>query len=180
MTSEISRLNSDYMNKIDRVYNASGGAVEPAFKIMMSYAHTHDALRKFSRKVMDGLDLPIPGLPFADMVRVSMYEMQINRAGQNTPEVVDEMFDLNEAQRKLVRKTLALPKVASWVTTCIQQSNFAAGAKEAYRKQLDEYGVTSEEWQATSADFYYRELQTVAQAISCCPLPVDAIITCGI
>ena len=164
LTSEISRLNADYMNKIDRVYNASGGAVEPAFKIMISYAHTHDALSKFARKVMDGVDLPIPGLPFTDMVKVNMYEMQINRAGQNTPDVVNEMFDLNEAQRKLVRKTLALPKVASWVTTCIQQSNFAAGAKEAYRKQLDEYGVSQEEWQATSADFYYRELQNVAQA----------------
>jgi len=57
-----------------------------------------------------------------------------------------------------------LPKVASWITTCIQQGNFAAGAKAAYRKLLDEYGVTESEWQATAIDFYYRELQNVAQA----------------
>ena len=164
--SEISRLNSEYMTKIDRVYNASGGSIEPAFKIMTSYAHTHEALSKFSKKVMAGVDIPIPGLPFADMVRVSLYQMQIDRNGKNvsSPEVVNEMFDLNEAQRKAVRKSLALPKVASWVTACIQQGNFAEGARAAYRKLLDEYGVTEDEWQATAADYYYRELKTIAQA----------------
>ena len=30
-----------FQNEIDRVYNASGGAVEPAFKIMAAYTDTH-------------------------------------------------------------------------------------------------------------------------------------------
>ena len=32
-------------NEIDRVYNASGGAVEPAFKIMAAYTDTHAGTR---------------------------------------------------------------------------------------------------------------------------------------
>jgi hypothetical protein len=33
----VSEQNTVYMNQIDKVYNASGGAVEPAFKIMAAY-----------------------------------------------------------------------------------------------------------------------------------------------
>ena len=54
--------------------------------------------------------IPIPGLPFADMVRVSMFEMQQSKGGDRSG-VPSDMFDLDDDQRKLVRKHLALPKV---------------------------------------------------------------------
>ena len=30
---------------------------------------------------MDGIEIPVPGLPFAEMVRVSMYEMKLSNVG---------------------------------------------------------------------------------------------------
>ena len=76
----ISDLNSNYMNRINRVYDASNGVLDSAFKIMVGYAHTHAALTTLTSKVMADTPIPIPGLPFADMVRVSMFEMQQSRS----------------------------------------------------------------------------------------------------
>jgi hypothetical protein len=72
------------------------------------------------------------------------------------------MFSLDEDQQRIVRKNLALPKVTSWVSECLSQGNFKEDAKAAYRKILDEYGVTDKDWQATAVDFYYQEVQRVA------------------
>lgn len=106
----ISDMNSNYMNRINRVYEASDGALDSAFKIMVGYAHTHSALTTLTSKVMADTPIPIPGLPFADMVRVSMFEMQQSKGGDRSG-VPSDMFDLDDDQRKLVRKHLALPKV---------------------------------------------------------------------
>ena len=159
LTNLLSEKNAEYMFKMERVYNASGGSVEPVFKIMSAYAESHAALSTFASSVMGEDSIPLPGLPFAEMVRVSMYKMQlVKKDGSVTP----GMFSLNEAQQKLVRKNMALPKVTSWITQCIREGNLNADAKAAYKKLFQENGVTDEEWRATSVDFYYQELQRIA------------------
>lgn len=106
----VSEQNSVYMNQIDKVYNASAGAVEPAFKIMAAYTDTHAALKRLTDPIMNGTAIPVPGLPFAEMVRVSMFKMNIGK-GRG---LAEGMFELNENQRSIVRKNLALPKITSW------------------------------------------------------------------
>ena len=167
----ISEKNNDYMYKIEKVYNASGGAVEPVFKIMTSYANSHSALKSLSDKVMDGIEIPVPGLPFAEMIRADMYRLQLLK---KNPAVSNDMFALNEAQQQIVKKNMALPKLTSWIGQCILENSLNAEAKAAYRKQLSENGVTDEEWRATSIDFYYQEVQRIAQTRAV-PSEVDMI-----
>jgi hypothetical protein len=165
VTDAVSAKNAEYMNRIDKVYNASGGSVDPAFKIMAQYADSHSALTTLVKPVMDGIDLPIPGLPFADMVRVSMFKLQLERpSGSN--KIESEMFSLTEEQQQIVRKNLALPKVSSWITQCISEGNFADGAQAAYEKLLGDYAITpdSPEWRSTAVDFYYQEVLKTSKA----------------
>ena len=54
-------LNTPFHHSHYQVYNASGGAVEPAFKIMAAYTETHTALKKLTEPVFKGLDIPVPG-----------------------------------------------------------------------------------------------------------------------
>lgn len=164
LTTAISIKNSEYMNRIEKVYSASGGDTIPAFKTMASYASVHECLSAMSAPFMDGVGIPVPGLPFADMVRVSMFEMKLtnNAQGMSTGGIRDEMFDLNEQQQKIVKKNMALPKIVSWVTQCITEKNFDEGAKSAYEKLLAEYEVSAEAWSATAIDFYYQEAQQVS------------------
>jgi hypothetical protein len=155
------------MDRIARVYNASGGAVEPAYKTMVSFAHTHDALRILAAPVMQGSSLPMPGLPFPDMVRANIYQAQLIKTGgkdDGSEGVHGDMFALNEEQRQVVRKHLALPKLASWVKQCIDEGNFNPSAQSAYQKQLAKVGVTDAEWVATAVDFYYQEVLKVSKA----------------
>jgi hypothetical protein len=93
-----------------------------------------------------------------------MYQLLLNkeREGKNIG-ISEDMFTLNSDQQALVRKYMALPKVTSWVAQCISENTFNAEAKQAYRKLLEQYNVTTKEWQATAVDFYYQELQKVAQ-----------------
>ena len=161
----ISHENARYMDEIQKVYDVAGANVEPAFKIMTSYAKTWDALKVLTDKIMVDTEIPIPGLPFAQMVRVSLYQMQLTKQkmGQSTG-LKDDMFVLNKEQQNIVKKTMALPKVSSWIGQCISEGQFNENAKAAYKKQLQEYGVTDQEWAATSVDFYYQELQKIAQS----------------
>jgi hypothetical protein len=159
LTTIISDENNKYMSEIDKVYSASSNAVEPAFQIMSAYATAHDALKKLTEDVMGGADIPVPGLPFADMVRVSLYQLQLTK-GKG---VKEDMFNLNQEQQRIVRKNLALPKVTTWITQCINENNFDENAKNAYKKQLEQYGVSEKEWQATAIDFYYQETQKIAK-----------------
>lgn len=161
LTTLISEQNSNYMNKIDKVYNVAGN-VEPAFKIMVSYAATHDAMKSVVKNIMGDISIPVPGLPFADMVRVNLYELKLSRKDQQKSIISDDMFALNEKQREVVQKTLSLPKVCSWVTQCINENNFVDDAKNAYQKLLNQFSVTEKEWSATSIDFYYQEVQKIA------------------
>jgi hypothetical protein len=164
LTTAISKKNAQYMDRIDRVYSASSGATLPAFKTMASYAAVHECLSAMSAPFMEGIDIPMPGLPFADMVRVSMYEMKLTNSAQgvSTGSIRDEMFDLNDDQQKIVRKNMALPKIVAWVSQCVRERNFAEGAKDAYEKLLAEYGVAAETWRSTAIDFYYQEAQQMA------------------
>lgn len=50
----VSDFNLEYMRRIDKVYEASDGVIEPAFKIMMGYTHIHDAFRKLTQEIMNG------------------------------------------------------------------------------------------------------------------------------
>lgn len=159
LTTLISEQNVQYMNMIDKVYNVSQ-AIEPAFKIMVSYAQTHEALKELTAGIMGDIEIPVPGLPFADMVRVSMFKMNL-KAGDKAA-INDKMFSLDENQRAIVMKNLALPKVSTWIAQCISEKNFADDAKSAYKKLLAEYGVTDADWQSTAVDFYYQEVQKVA------------------
>lgn len=160
LTQLVSAQNSLYMTMIDRVYNASGSAVEPAFKIMAAYSVTHEALRALTRKLMEDIDLPLPGLPFSEMVRVSMFEMQLSK---KDPRIHDEMFSLNEDQKNIVLKNLVLPKVAGWIKQCIQERNFSPDARAAYEKLLKDKDISQADWQATAIDFYYQELSQIAK-----------------
>jgi hypothetical protein len=166
VTSLMSERNKEYMTRIDRVYNASGGAVDPAYKIMVSYAHVHEALRTLAAPVMQGAALPMPGLPFPDLVRANMYQAQLSKSGGKDGSAVGvhaDMFALTPEQRQAVRKHLAMPKIASWVKQCIDQSNFSPNARKAYEKELNTYDITPAEWAATSIDFYYQDALKVSQ-----------------
>jgi len=88
-----------------------------------------------------------------------MFQIQL-AAGDTS--VSNDMFDLNEKQQQIVRKNMALPRVTTWIAQCIQENNFADGAKAAYKKLLDDYQVTQQEWQSTSVDFYYQDVKRVA------------------
>lgn len=164
LTNLMSKLNNEYMTRLDKVYNVSQGAIEPVFKIMVGFAHTHDALNTLVRNVLNGTELPLPGLPFADMVRASIYELQLQKGQQGKPIVDAEMFDLTPGQQQLVRKNMALPKVTTWITQCIAEGNFNDGARDAYRKILEEYKVGDREWAATAVDFYYQEASRISNS----------------
>ena len=142
----------------------SNGQIESSFKIMAQYAIAHEAVCHMVENVFEGNDIPMPGLPFADMVRVSMFEMQIDKGEVAVTGVDNKMFELSKTQEALVRKNLALPKVSGWIKQCIAESNFDSGAKAAYTKQLQEKGVSDAEWRATSVDFYYNEAVLIAQS----------------
>jgi len=156
----VSEQNTVYMNQIDKVYNASGGAVEPAFKIMAAYTDTHAALKKLTDPIMNGAAIPVPGLPFAEMVRVSMYRMNVGK-GRG---LAEGMFELTEEQKAIVRKNLALPKITSWINQCISEGNLEEMAKNAYQKLLKEYDISEEDWQSTAIDFYYQDAQRISKA----------------
>ena len=96
------------------------------------------ALKKLTDPIMDGTLLPVPGLPFAEMIRVSMFKMNIGK-GRG---VSERMFQLNLDQQRIVRKNLALPKITSWINQCINENNFDDGAKGAYMKLIGEYNIT--------------------------------------
>lgn len=160
LTKLISTKNGEYMSQIDKVYTVSG-AIEPAFKIMISYAKTHEAFKKLTDKIMEGMELPVPGLPFADMVRLTMYQMQLEKGEES---ISDAMFELTPFQKEIVRKNLALPKVTTWINQCITENNFDDGAKNAYMKLLTNYGIGTTEWKATAVDFYYQEVDRIAKS----------------
>eukprot|EP01038_Epipyxis_sp_PR26KG_P010886 gene10886-14609_t len=164
LTNVISQMNKEYMNKIDKVYNVSNGAIEPAYKIMIGYSHTIDAFKKLTANIMGDIKLPVPGLPFADMVRFAMYKVQLTRNDLKHSVTNKDMFDMSEEQQQSVRKVLALPKVSTWITQCINENNFDDNAKSAYQKILNDYKVEPEEWQATAIDFYYQAAENVAKS----------------
>ena len=169
LTTLISDSNNRYMSEIDSVYNISGGALEPTFKMMAAYCTTHDALKAMVSDLMESSDVPLPGLPFADMVKVSMFEMQQIKKDSR---VSDDMFALNEEQREIVLKSMALPKVASWINQCINELNYSPDAKAAYEKLLKEKGVDDQQWAATAIDFYYQEVDKTAK-MSAIPSSTD-------
>lgn len=171
LTTAVSDKNAQYMERIDKVYNASGGAIEPAFKIMSQYATSHAALQTLSAPFLEGASIPLPGLPFADMVRVDMFKMQLQRPSKAASaggggDISDDMFSLSPEQQAVVRRHLALPKITTWVAQCLREGNLADQARAAYEKLLQEYDIqpASGDWQATALDFYYKEVQLVAAA----------------
>ena len=168
LTTLISEQNSNYMSKIDKVYGVSGRQAETAYKVMVQYAATFDALKTLTAPLLDGADLPVPGLPFAEMVRVSLYEMKLAKKNEA---ISNDMFSLNEKQRAVVAKTLSLPKVCAWVSQCVAENNLSSDARAAYQKLLDNFGVTAEEWGSTAVDYYYQEVQRVASTRA---VPSDA------
>ena len=108
--------------------------------------------------------LPIPGLPFADMVRVNLYQTLLNKQKEGKDmNISEDLFILSLEQRLIVKKYMALPKITSWIGQCIQENNYDINAKNAYKKLLSEYNVTDTEWQSTAIDFYYQELQKIAR-----------------
>jgi hypothetical protein len=171
VTTLISEKNNEYMFKIEKVYNASGGSVDPVFKIMSAYANSHAALKTLADELMEGETIPVPGLPFAEMVRVSMFQLQLKRQDAS---VTNDMFSLNEEQQRIVKKNMALPKVTSWISQCISEGTLNDDAKNAYKKLFRDNGVTDKEWASTSVDFYYQEVQRIASSRAV-PSEVDMI-----
>lgn len=150
----MSARNDEYIEMLQKVYEKSNGKVDECFKIMTNYATAHAALSEIVKPVMNNYEIPLPGLPFADMTRVAMYEMKLE---QKKSQVNDEMFTLNQAQIDLVERNLALPKIASWIKQCITEDNYDPMAKQTFEKMLKDYKVSDEEWQATAVDYYYQE-----------------------
>jgi len=161
LTTMVSKLNEEYMSRIDKVYTAADNTVEPAFKIMAAYANQHEAFVTLTAGLLEDSDVPMPGLPFTDMVRAAMYQFKVTKGGK-ADQISSSMFDLDEAQMQTVRKHMALPRVTSWITQCITEGSFAPEARNAYRKLLTEYGVTDEEWRSTAIDFYYQDVSRIA------------------
>jgi hypothetical protein len=75
----ISEKNSIYMNRIRRVYEISEGAAEAAFKILIGYAQTWEMLKSLTDPVCADAAIPIPGLPFARLIRAQIYQVQLDR-----------------------------------------------------------------------------------------------------
>lgn len=171
--TRISEYNAEYMNKIQKVYEVAGSAVEPAYKILVTYSKVWEGLKTATEDLMAETNIPIPGLPFADMVRVNFYQLQLNKENEGkSAGVSPELFTLSESQQNVVKKYLSLPKLTSWVAQCISEGNYDENAKKAYQKLLSEFKVTDKEWQSTACDFYYQELQKVAR-VRAIPTDID-------
>ena len=110
-----------------------------SLSLWSNFFHFHFflALVKLTEPIMNGTMVPIPGLPFAEMIRVSMFKMNIGK-GRG---VSEKMFELNQEQQRIVLKNLALPKITSWINQCIQENNFEDGAKGAYTKLIVDYDI---------------------------------------
>lgn len=161
----ISEKNAEYMDRINNIYEASGKQIGPTYKIMVKYAHTHAAFQKLAAGLTSEVkEIPIPGLPFVQGIRASMYQLQLDKGLGDGRGVSPEMFELREDQRAIVERQLVLPKVSSWVAQCITEGTFNDDAKQAYRKLLGQYGVDEEEWKASAVDFYYQECSRIAKS----------------
>lgn len=57
------------------------GNLLPVYKLIVSYAKSYDILEKVTKPVMEDVKIPIPGLPFADIVRANLYELSLKTAG---------------------------------------------------------------------------------------------------
>lgn len=162
LTNLISKVNQDYMDQLDKVYKATPDRIEPTFKLMVHYANTHEAFTKLTQNVFKDTKIPVPGLPFANKIRVMLYEMQQEK--QTNSGAIHEMFSMSESQKKLIVKNMVLPKISSWISQCLKESNFSEDAKIAYQKLLKQYEANAEEWKSTAIDFYYQETLKIANA----------------
>jgi hypothetical protein len=163
LTTSISKMNQEYMDSIEKVYDAAYNALEPVYKMMISYAHTHAAFNAFISHIFPDYKLPLPGLPFAEMIRSDVYRLKLEQ-GQDGANLDDEIFNLSPAQQQLVKKNMALPKLTSWITTCIKQDNYHENAKKAYQNILTEFAIGETEWKPSVVDFYYQEVSKVASS----------------
>eukprot|EP01031_Cornospumella_fuschlensis_P032618 gene32618-39436_t len=157
-------VHKDYLGQLRSVYAATKGQVEPVYRIILSYAHTHSALSRLIKPLMEGLDLPLPGTPFSAEVRGDMYEELLKNSKLLKGNKDDHLLDLTDKQKEMVKKQMAIPKIISWVAQCIEENNFNDFARDAYMKMLDEYDVEKEYWEATTVDFYYQEVNKVANS----------------
>lgn len=171
LTTIISEKNKEYLTTIDKVYSIAKGSLEPTYKLMIKYARTYDELKRLTKFVMNDTKLPIPGLPFADLIRANLYELKItstksanSKYRESSNLIEDEMFALSDVQQELVKKSIALPKVTTWILQCLQEGNYDASAKDAYQKLLIEYSVSKQEWAQSAIDFYYQQVQEIASS----------------
>lgn len=155
LTTILSEKNKEYMTSIDKVHSVSKGNLESVYKMMISYSRTYEELKRLTTSIMGDITLPIPGLPFADVIRANLYELNL----QNPSVTFDDMFELNPKQRELVKKSIALPRITSWIMQCMKEGNFDDLAKQAYHKLLQEYNVSPTEWKNTAIDFYYPQVE---------------------
>ncbi|RYH28793.1 hypothetical protein EON65_10840 [archaeon] len=158
-------VHKDYLEQLKSVYDATKGQLEPVYRIMLSYAHTHSALDRLVQPLMEGFQLPLPGAPFSIEVRGDMYE-ELLQNGKLINGKDDHLLDLTDREKELVKEQMAIPKIVGWVTQCIEENNFNEFARDAYMKMLKEYNIESEYWEATTVDFYYEEVSKVANSRS--------------
>lgn len=163
----VSIYNRAYVDRIQKVYEASGQSLPAVYKIMVHHATIVEGFDVVTRDVMgNDRHLPIPGLPFQLQTRQLLYEHrqeQHKRQQYKAESALNELFDLDEPQRLMVQQAMATPKIMSWITQCITEKNFAAEARAVYQKMLDEFRVTDDEWQPTALDFYYQEVKRIAE-----------------
>lgn len=161
-----SEYNQRYMERIEKVYANSNGKLEPAFKIMVNHAHMLENFQTLSRHIIGDSEIPLPGLPFAEKTRQLLFELQQEQqqahVSSSSHENFEEMFALSPAQKQRILQNLAIPKIVSWVAQCLQERNYAAGAKLAYQKLLQQQNVSPDDWRSTAMDFYYQEVKKMA------------------
>ena len=157
----VSKKNQEYLDLMRQVYDRADGKLAPVYKIMTKYSMQHDAIEKLLAVVSPDSSLPIPGLQFSKSVRESLLKIQLKSGVDKVPE---DMFNMTTDQIQLLKRTISIPKVLSWIRQCISESNFEEGAKAAYKKMLAKDEVTELEWAATSTEFFYIEVRKIAES----------------
>ena len=77
-----------------------------------------------------------------------------------------QLFELNENQQKLIKKTIIVPKLINWIQQCINEENFSNDAKETYQKILITNNISEIEWENSAIDFYYQSAKIIAEKSS--------------
>ena len=73
----LTEYNLKFMNTLEKILNASKGSIDPIYKILLQYYQSYIKIKEFTSELMDSVSLPLPGLPFVEMIRANLYELNL-------------------------------------------------------------------------------------------------------